>query len=421
MNTTIHRQTLLLAAMLASPAACAEADPPTPDGVDVPLGPCGHALYVLSTDYQSTSVAILGYDGEVLATSLVSSGSETSGLSTPLSGDVVAPTIRTSRGELILLDRSEASILSFVDPVTATVERQISVQTGFRSNPQDVVELGDRAYVSRYQMNPGPGQEPYDDGSDLLVLDLIGGGITRRIDLAAAMDGAEPGTLPSPSRMVVAQERIFVLLAALSQSFQATDDSRVAVIDPASDEVVGRVIVSGSRGCSALALSPNGERLAVGCSGSFVETSPGVIGSVLAESGISLLRIDGGELSLEQRIAASELGDDPVSFSLAFADDDTLIASTFGQLADDGTQARPDRLLAIDVDTGEALELLSTLEKPFSLGDVRCEPTCGACFAADADRRVVHRFAIEGGTVGARTAIAIDDGIGLPPRYLGAY
>jgi hypothetical protein len=33
----------------------------------------------------------------------------------------------------------------------------------------------------------------------------------------------------------------------------------------------------------------------------------------------------------------------------------------------------------------------------------------------------VHRFAISDGKLGERRSITIDDGIGLPPRYIGAY
>jgi hypothetical protein len=248
---------------------------------------------------------------------------------------------------------------------------QVSVQTGFPSNPYDVLELGERAYVARYNQNPDPRQEPDDEGSDLLVLDLESGSINGRIDLAPAMDGAEAGTLPRPARMLVAQERMFVLLSAYSPGAQASEESRVAVIDPSTDTVVGRAIIDGSRNCSALALSPDGQRLAVGCSGSTVETGPGQIGFVVAESGISIVRIDRGELSVERRIAATDLGNDAIGFSLAFASDSTLIASTFGELGPELEQLRPDRLLAIDADTGDFIELLRTEQTPFSFGDVR--------------------------------------------------
>ena len=71
--------------------------------------------------------------------------------------------------------------------------------------------------------------------------------------------------------------------------------------------------------------------------------------------------------------------------------------------------------------SGDSREILRT-EKPFSIGDIRCEPACSVCFVADADRGVVHRAELaEDGCVGELHPIAIDDGIGLPPRYLGAY
>ena len=85
----------VLASILALAAAgCSDPAPAPPAGVDVEPGACGHALYVISSDYQSTSVAIVSYDGEVLASSLISSGSETTGLSTPLSA-TWSPHLRT--------------------------------------------------------------------------------------------------------------------------------------------------------------------------------------------------------------------------------------------------------------------------------------------------------------------------------------
>ena len=44
-----------------------------------------------------------------------------------------------------------------------------------------------------------------------------------------------------------------------------------------------------------------------------------------------------------------------------------------------------------------------------------------ALAALDADRSVLHRWNHEGGSFTGRRELQLDDGIGLPPRTLGAY
>lgn len=416
----MSRQRPLLAGLALSLAsACGPEAQPPGQGVDVPLGPCGHALYVLSSDYQSTNVSLLGWEGEVLSHSIVSSASEDPGLSVALSGDVSAPTSRTLGGELVLIDRYPAAVLSFVDPRSATVRAQLSVQTGFASNPQDYLELSpDKAYVTRYSPNPEPGREPLDEGSDVLVVDPANVALLSRIDLGAAMDGAEPGILPRPSRMVAAGDYVYVLLSAYSLDFSRSGDGRVAVLDARSDELVSSFELAGARGCYGLALSASGARLAVGCSGTFGGTST----PTLEDAGVLLLDAAGPELSLAARWSAEELGGDPLGQSLSFSAEGELLLATFGALDDEGTQVRPDRLLALSLDSGATRELSRSPSVPFSLGDVRCEQACGACFVADADRGAALRVPLGASGAGeSLEAIVVDEEIGLPPRYLGAY
>lgn len=394
-------------------AGCSDPPHPPPDGVVVPEGECGHALYVISSDRQSSTVAIVGYDGEVLAPIILSSGSEEAGLSVPLSGDVTAPTSRTTSGSIVLLDRYPASVITLLDPVHASVEGQVSVQSGFSSNPQDILEIDGRIFVARYESNPDPGAEAFDEGSDVVVVDPQAGEIVDRIDLSPAMEGAPAGILPRPARLLRSNDRAYVLLAALSADFKTGDDGRVTWFDIETGEIGGHLVLEGLAGCTALAIAPSGARLAVGCSGTFLGPTD--------QSGVVVLRTEGDGIEVERVFAASELGDEPVGLSLAFTSDDVLLAGTFGELGATGESLTPDRLLELTIATGESREILRT-DKPFSIGDVRCEAACGVCFVADADRGVVHRAVLdEDGRVDELEAISLDDGIGLPPRYLGAY
>jgi hypothetical protein len=168
-------------------------------------------------------------------------------------------------------------------------------------------------------------------------------------------------------------------------------------------------------GCGALALAPSKNRLAVGCSGSFSGTSE----PTLEDSALFILDRAESGWALSRTIPAQELGQDPLSASIAFASETVLLAATFGRLADSGEQERPDRLLAIDLETAKAQELLATPRLPFSFGDVRCCEDW--CFLADADRSVLHRWSHADGSFEGRREIQLEDGIGLPPRTLGAY
>jgi hypothetical protein len=386
-------------------------EPPVP-GVDLPLGLCGHGLVVVSSDYQSTSVAIVSFEGEVVAAPVLSSGSEAPGLSAALSGDVVTPS-SLFLDELLLLDRFPTGVLTFYDPVEATVTRQVDVSTGFAANPQDALRLDDgRIVVARYDANSNPGGAPFDAGSDLLVLSASGE-IEGAVDLTEALLG-EPDKLPRPARLARTNDAVVALLAAYSSNFQDSAEGRVAFFDPKTLELREVIVLSGGFGCGALAVSPSGGRLAVGCSGNFSGSSePNV-----EESALYVLGEESGAWKIEYERRATDLGDAPLSASITFVDDERILTSSFGRLDAMGGQGRPDRLLLVDPNAGSEV-IAETSELPFTLGDVRCG--CGTCFVADADRGVVRRFVVEGEQLVARPDITIDDGIGLPPRYLGSY
>ncbi len=411
---TTNRICALSSLVIASVLAACEAEPPAPpEPIDQPLGVCGHALYVITSDYQSSAVSVVSFDGEVLVAPFLSSASETPGLSVALSGDVVAP-LSTTSGELILIDRFPAGVLTFADPKSGTVVAQTDVSTGFASNPQDALELKDgRIAVARYGENPTPGQAPFDSGSDLLLLDGASHTIVGQVELRSLLEDAE--LLPRPARLARNDEEVFVLLAAYSKDFLSGGDGRLAVLDGESLQLVNVIELSGGLGCGALALAPSKNRLAVGCSGSFSGTSE----PTLEDSALFILDRAESGWALTRTIPAQELGQDPLSASIAFASETVLLAATFGRLADSGEQERPDRLLAIDLESAQTEELLATPRLPFSFGDVRCCEDW--CFLTDADRSVLHRWNHEGGSFTGRRELQLEDGIGLPPRTLGAY
>jgi hypothetical protein len=408
-------------ALLLALAACDAPSPPVgTGGTDAAAGECGRGLVVVASDYQSTNVSLIDVDGAVLSSSFLSSASTTTGLSAPLSGDVVAPTMPATNGRIVLIDRYPAGVLTWVDATTGAVAGQLTVNQGFAANPQDYAAIDDgKAYVSRLQPNPSPGHAPFDGGSDVLVVDPSKRVITGRIDLASAMKGEDPSFYPRPNRILVDGDRVLVLLSAYSLSFDASAPSRAVVIDPKHDTIVSVHVLDGVHGCTGLGLSPAGGKVAVACSGTFKNNQAANLG----ESGLVVLSRDGDVLSEELRIPAAELGEGPLGFSAAFADASTVLITTFGHDAANGGKAADDTAVAINLSTKKHEVLLRSNGVPFTLGEVRCASACGACFVTDAATQggVVDRLFVRSGALSLDHAVRVDTAIGLPPRYLGAF
>ncbi|NUO48482.1 MAG: hypothetical protein HOV80_06465, partial [Polyangiaceae bacterium] len=275
---------LCFVALAGAALGCSEEPPPEGPPVDVPEGACGRALFVLATQYQTTSVSVVGWDGEVKSAKILASDSKPPGLSVALSGDVVAPTERVATGQILLIDRYPAGVVTIFDPTTAEVVQQLRVRTGFGSNPQDALFARTNVlYVARYERNPEPGKEPFDEGSDVVVIDPPSGAITQRIDLQPAMAGAAPDIEPHPARMLLRDGKVHVLLAAYSANYQKSDDARLVTIDPTTHTITGHTAITGSRGCAGLAATEDGARFAIACSGTFGgELTPTLDGAGIA-------------------------------------------------------------------------------------------------------------------------------------------
>lgn len=416
---------------------CALATVENTGGTERLAGPCGRGLVVVSSDFQSTTVALIDTHGAVLSSSMLSAASAPVGLSAALSGDVVLPTSAQLNDEIALIDRYPAAVLTFVNIRAGSVRAQLDVRTGFASNPQDfgLSTLGE-AWVSRYETNVAPGSEAFDQGGDVLALAPAVPTITQRVDLALAMKDA-PGFLPRPGRMVVLDGRVFVLLAAYDASFTHSAPSRLAVLDAESRVLLGVRVLEGLHGCGALAVEPPfdadgapiaNRRIAVGCSGQFAGTSIPSLDS----SGIALLATD---LALTElaRFSAADVVAQPIGFELDFAGPNGLLGVAFGSI--DGERVTTDALFHLDLATGAARRITTSRSRPFELGGVRCihrqsasDPSAGAgsacsasCFVADGERASLLKLEVTGDSIELSAEVALDDGIGLPPRLLGIF
>lgn len=401
-------------------AACGIEPPGNTGGTDAAVKEgCGRGFIVVSSDYQSSNVSLIDFEGRTLSESIVSSASVAPGLNAALSGDVVLPT-QAADEEIALIDRYPAGVLSWVNVKTGLVRAQLNVGTGFIANPHDYAAVSpDRAFVTRFEANPDSGHEAYDAGSDVLVVDPSQPAVTNRIDLVDAFQVDQTDLLPRPDRALLVDAHLFVLLGGYSSDFERAAEARIAVIDVTAEAVSDSLSLPGIAGCSALALSPSGRRLAIACAGTFGGDSI----SDLTDSAVVVVQL-GSTLRVEALIAAQSLGEEPLGWGIDWASEDHLLVVTWGNLDGDGRAAEPDRAFDLDWANGTARELTSTVSTPFAFGEVRCAPVCGVCFLADAETGggVVQRFVVDqDGRIGEPQAFEVERGIGLPPRYLGRF
>lgn len=418
----MSRARLALLGALSFVTACgAPGIAPEAHGVSVEAGPCGRGVVVVESDYQSSNVSLLDFDGNVLSESLLSSSSEASGFAMSLGGDAVPPGSAQSGSRVVLIDRYPAGVLKFVDLASGQISVELAVGTGFRANPQDYLELGpEQALVSRYERNPNPGRQIWDGGGDVLLLDPSRPAITGRIDLAPAMQGEPARYSAHPARLTQVRGRVFVLLAAYANDYtQGGTTSRLVELDPHTGTLLSTLLLEGLRGCSTLAVAPDQGELAIACTGDDLASSP----PNLSGSGLAIVDVSGAA-RLSKRFRAQDLAGDAVGFGLAYPADGVLLFSTLGYRQPSGAVGSLDALLWLDIASGQAERVLSAESEPFTLGSVRCASTCGACFATDAQRAggSVLRFAVGSeGRLEPPRVRRVETRIGLPPRYLSGF
>jgi hypothetical protein len=366
---------------------------------------------VANSDYASTNVSVVSAGGELLSASLISSASAGVGASAALSGDVVLPHDAPASGRVVLIDRYPNSVVTWVDAASAAVLGQLSVATGFPSNPHDYLEVDDaRAYVTRYNTNPTPGREPLDGGGDVLIVDHRTPAALGRIDLGAEAEGE---FTPRPHRLLrLGAREAMVTLDRFDPSFAKAADARLVGLDTTTDRPAWRLDLPGLANCGGVALSPGRSLLALACAGVFADGA-----GQLARSGLVLIDlatrppIERARFDVAARLGA------PLAPALAFASETLLAGVAFGDLQ----AGRPDRAFALDTATGQSTTIAEASDA-FSFGELRCAPGCGdRCFLADAGRNALRSWRLEAGALAPGPDLKVDTVFGLPPRALGAY
>lgn len=329
-------------------------------------------------------------------------------MNAPLGGDVVFPSAGKSN-ELVLIDRYPASVISFVDTRTAEVRGQLNVRTGFDANPRDFLQLDDkRALVSRYEHNPHPGEDDFDQGDDVLVVDPKDMTIAGRIDLGGSQDERM-----RPSALLALEHEVIVSLNRLDPSFGSARDAQLLVLDRDDLSEVTRFTIDGLEVCEGLSLSPDESSLVVSCTGlvdQAAEEAP-------SKSGLVVLDLAQGPGAWREvsRTRAADFRRGPLGFGVSHLSRDVVLLTTFGAL--EGPDAgRPDSLLAFDL-TSQKEEVL--LEGPaFALGGLICSEPCGRCYVADAEAGLLHIVELDADEDIRIQARRVDTGVSLPPRML---
>jgi hypothetical protein len=389
--TSLPRFRWMIAALLLP--ACGGSEPATGGGP-----PAG--LAVIGSDYHSVSVPLADPStGAITREGCITSGSSAPGLTTALSGDVVLPSQPQPGHELLLIDRTNVT-LTWVDPQSCAVLRQLNVGEGKAANPHDVIAVSaHKAYVTRYS------------ASDLLIIDPAAATILGHIDLAGQSsrpDGDKP-VRPMPDRGVRVGGRVLIALNELSEDFMSAGPARVVVIDPAVDQVVGSIAVPGLQNCGQLVAVGSAPTVAAGCGGVF-----GALDQ-LAASGVALIELAVTPPAVTV-VPASRFGA-PVSAA------DLVVlsrAAAFTVVPGDFTSGRADSLWTFDFDGGTPRKVLDG-SGPFHLGGLVAQADQRRLFigdAADAEPRILVIDTSDAASPAVQSPIPVS---GLPPRALGLY
>ena len=406
----------LVALLVLLPACNVELLGAPTGGVSVIREPgCPAAALVVMSDFVASQVAISALDGETLSASFVSTASApASGLAFALSGDVSVPSTRPPSARVVLVDRYGTNVVTWLDPETARVLAQLPVGTGFESNPQDYLELDERrALVSRWDENPAPGREAFDQGGDLLVIDTLDSDIENSIALPRPDEFP-----PRPGALARVGDTAVVTLERFGRDFRSAGEAMLVGVNSERESVTWSLVVEGAKNCGGLTLSPSAQKAALACTG-FIDSDGRA--ENLDESALVVFDVTRDPPSELERFSAHALAGEPLQNEVEFFSETGVLVKTQTVF---GGGARGNRLLSVDLGNGQAATLAQAEGggQGIVFGGVLCTPGCAnVCLLADADRRVLRRWAIEPAGLAPLGDVRVEDQVGLPPRGLGSY
>lgn len=379
---------------------------------------------VLSSDFSSSSIAMLDADFVAIDESWLSSGTTYPGLVATLSGDVVLPNRQAGDGTVAVIDRFFTDVVTRFFVPSGNLNGQLRTQgdtgdSGFSSNPQDFIFVdSDSAWVPRYESNLNPAAIPENRGNDLFEVNPSDMSATgARIDLSSldttatvgpGDEAVEVDVFARPSRGVLVGSTIVVGLDRISANFDAAGPGMVAVVDLEDESVVG-LELPGLKSCGRTVPVP-GEpsKLVVACVG-FAQPF-GDEPQVRASSGIALLDVGEDGVTIEELWPVPDDPESAIAINFVVAiDAQRVVAVASGNFA-----TTSDRLYLVDLATG-AQELVHESSDSFVIGESAYDPDSEMLYVPDAAENAVLEFAAEEGSFVEVGSVMIAPGIGLPP------
>lgn len=359
---------------------------------------------VVSSDFSSTSIAMLDPDFRVLDESWLNSGTTYPGLVATLSGDVVLPNRQAGDGTFVVIDRFFTDVVTRFFVPSGRLNGQVRTQgelgnAGFSSNPQDFIVVNERsAWVPRYESNLDPMASPQNRGNDLLEINPSTMSRTgARIDLSSldttatvmADDGpVEVDVFARPSRGVLVGSTLVVGLDRISGSFDAAGPGMVAVVDLDARSVEG-LELPGLASCGNTVPVPDAPtKVVVACIG-FAQPF-GDEPQVRASSGIVLLDVAETGVTIERVWRVADHPDSPIAVNSISA----LGAERVLGVATGDFDTIFDALYAIDLTTG-AQQLVYQSTGSFVVGVSAYDPESEMLYVPDASANVVLQLAVE--------------------------
>lgn len=379
---------------------------------------------VVSSDFSSSSIAMLDEDFGVIDESWINSGTTYPGLVATLSGDVVLPNRQAGDGTFAVIDRFSTDVVTRFFVPSGNLNGQVRThgdvgETGFSSNPQDFIFVDeDSAWVPRYESNLNPSASAENQGNDLFEINPSDMSATgARIDLSSlnttatvmTQDGPiEVEVFARPSRGVLVGSTIVVGLDRISASFGAAGPGMVAVVD-LEDESVGGLELTGLASCgNAMPVPGAPTKVVVACVG-FAQPF-GDEPQVRASSGIVLLDVAETEVTIDQLWRVSDHPEAAIAVNSVVAIDKQRVAG----VATGDFATTVDTLHLMNLTTG-AQELVRESTGSFVIGLSAYDSDSEMLYVPDtAQNAVLELAANEGGFIEVGST-ELAPGLGLPP------
>ena len=364
----------------------------------------GSGEFAVGSDNYSgaTSVSLLDDNGEVSEDDWLSSKVKNPKLRTPLSDDVVFPTVSAGPRILTTIERG-LSVITRFDLESGNVLGQLRTDdspedddAAYHSNPQDVLFVSaESAWVSRWETNPNADAEERERGNDLIEWNpKTWKRSDRRIDLSELnqqleemtfdMDGNATGSTSatayaSPGALVpVGGAFAAVGVTGITKSYSYAE-GRLAIVDLERARLVSTLKLEGLSNCGEIKPVPGeAQSVIVACIGAF--------GDGGAKAGLLKVTVDdAGKAKIQHAFRKADHDDAANSNSnVASLGGNIVVAVAAGRVDPETMKpAEVDKLYRVDLASGEQQELWES-DGAFVLGMPAFAASTGLLLVPDA-------------------------------------